>query len=669
MKFFYLPWETKSKFTILCGTLIVASTMLLTIGLQLNQVAAESNYNQPYALPLNSRLGSLNEDVLTSNEIKPFKTKGGQNIDGSFNTFQANPGSGAWSDFETLGGGIRSNTDPAVIANSDGRLEVFVVSTDNQLWHRWQTSPGSSTWSAWSSLGGTIADSPAVTINSDGRLEVFVVATDNQLWHRWQTAPGSSTWSAWSYLGGTIAGSPAVTINSDGRLEVFVVATDNLLWHRWQTSPGSSTWSAWSSLGGTIAGSPAVTINSDGRLEVFVVGANGNALYHKWQTSPGSSTSWSSYVSLGGTITGIPAVTRNSDGRLEVFVVGANGNALYHKWQTAPGSSTSWSNYVSLGGTITGNPAVTRNSDGRLEVFVVGANDNALYHIWQTSPGSGTWSAYESLGGGIKHNTSPAVIINSGGRLEVFVVGINNGLLHKWQTPPPSATGILFPMYMYPTLWQPGNPWEKLSNIAKAHPTVPIHAIINPNSGPGTQQDSNFVNGIAMLKAAGVKVWGYTYTQYGTRPTADVKSDIDRYTTLYPGLHGILFDEMNNQAGSAETYYTDLTQYAKSKGFVMTCGNPGTSTVSSYVGTADTLTIYEGSSIPSSQTLASRTFNGQHDKNNFNYVAYAVSPLNEAAVRATLSYVGFLYVTEDVAPNPWDTLPSYLEQLVRVLES
>ncbi|MGC1134332.1 MAG: family 16 glycoside hydrolase [Nitrososphaeraceae archaeon] len=122
--------------------MIVASTMLLTVGLQLNQVIAESNYNQPYALPLNSRVGSLNEDFLSSNEIDPFKTKSGQNIDGSYNTFQANPGSGAWSDFEGLGGGIRSNSDPAVIANSDGRLEVFVVGADNQLWHKWQTSVG-----------------------------------------------------------------------------------------------------------------------------------------------------------------------------------------------------------------------------------------------------------------------------------------------------------------------------------------------------------------------------------------------------------------------------------------------------------------------------------------------------------------------------------------------
>jgi glucose/arabinose dehydrogenase len=189
-------------------------------------------------------------------------------------------------------------------------------------------------YSAWQSLAGVAKDNTDTSVarNSDGRLEVFVVATGNQLWHKWQTAPGSSTWSAWSSLGGAIAGSPAVTINSDGRLEVFVVgANGKALFHKWQTAPGSSTWSNYVSLGGTITGNPAVTRNSDGRLEVFVVGANGNALFHKWQTAPGSST-WSAFESLGGTIASNPAVGRNSDGRLEVFVVAVD-NAVWHKWQ------------------------------------------------------------------------------------------------------------------------------------------------------------------------------------------------------------------------------------------------------------------------------------------------------------------------------------------------
>ncbi|MGH9984399.1 MAG: discoidin domain-containing protein, partial [Nitrososphaeraceae archaeon] len=79
-------------------------------------------------------------------------------------------------EWNSLSGGIRSNSNPAIAINSDGRLEVFVVGTNNALYHKWQSSPGSSAWSEWNSLDGfvTPGSSPAVAINGDGRLEAFV---------------------------------------------------------------------------------------------------------------------------------------------------------------------------------------------------------------------------------------------------------------------------------------------------------------------------------------------------------------------------------------------------------------------------------------------------------------------------------------------------------------
>jgi hypothetical protein len=157
---------------------------------------------------------------------------GGDGTTGSLShKWQTTPGSSNWASYNSLSGTVRANGDPAVIANADGRLEVFVVGTDNALWHRWQTAAGSSTWSQWTSLGGVMkADtSPVVARNSDGRLDVFVVGTNNQLYHKWQSAAGSSTWSGWSSLGNSLRdnGNPAVASNADGRLEVFVVQTDN----------------------------------------------------------------------------------------------------------------------------------------------------------------------------------------------------------------------------------------------------------------------------------------------------------------------------------------------------------------------------------------------------------------------------------------------------------
>jgi predicted Zn-dependent protease len=260
------------------------------------------------------------------------------------------PAGETWtSSWISLSGGLRDSTDPAVIATDDGRLQVFVVGTNNQLYFKTQTSPGSSTWSSsWTSLGGGVkADtSPAVARNSDGRLQAFVVGTNNQLYYKTQSSPNSDSWtSGWTSLGGGLRANtdPIGIADNDGRLQVFVVGTNNQLYFKTQTSPGSSTWSSsWTSLGGALRDSngPAVIENSDGRLQVFAIGTN-NQLYYKIQSSPGSSTWSSSWTSLNGGVKAdtSPAVGTNLDLRMQAFVVGTN-NLLYYKWQIAPGNTS-----------------------------------------------------------------------------------------------------------------------------------------------------------------------------------------------------------------------------------------------------------------------------------------------------------------------------------------
>lgn len=221
-------------------------------------------------------------------------------------------------------------------------------------------------------------------------------------------------------------------------------------------------------------------------------------------------------------------------------------------------------------------------------------------------------------------------------------------------------TGIVVPFYIYP-----GPEWDRLVQARNTYPRVPMIAVINPNSGPGSAQDPNYVTGIQTLRSAGIVVLGYVYTGWAARPADTVKGDVNAYRTWYD-LDGIFFDQMSGQAGN-ESYYSDLSSNAKSLGFQFTMGNPATDIPSSYVGTMDNLNIYENVGLPSLASL-----DGWHEgysKYNFSMLAHGVDSFDPAFVSSASNYVGYLYLTNDVSPNPYDVLPSYFEQLVAALNN
>ena len=207
--------------------------------------------------------------------------------------------------------------------------------------------------------------------------------------------------------------------------------------------------------------------------------------------------------------------------------------------------------------------------------------------------------------------------------------------------------------------------WTAIVAAKNAHPSVTVQAIINPDNGPGTAKNPEYVTGIAKLDAAGIIVIAYVATTYGKKTASIAQGEIAKYQGWYPGIKGIFFDEMSNTAGD-EAYYKGLDQFAKSKGLPVTVGNPGTDTLASFVGTVDTILIYESEGLPTVSSLA--VFSGQYDKKNFGVIPYGVPALNAAFVTGARAHVGFIYLTDDTVPNPWDTLPSYFSNLLGALE-
>ena len=392
-------------------------------------------------------------------ETKPFHNVGRWSVETYWsNQDQACVGAFA-PDWVSLGAptsGVLGS--PVVGHNLDGRLEVYVVSNDGNLWHRWQGGPFGTLepWQTVSSVNPGISGSARVGYNQDGRIELFGMQSGGVLWHVWQTVPNGG-WSDGAVLGspdGGIIGGVTVVSNVDGRLEVFGVGSDHQLHHMWQTSPNGG-WSSWGSLGWpwpntTIQiGDPRVVRNADGRLEVFLLG-NDQKIWHAWQTAPNGG--WGAWASLGSPpveiANGAPYVGSNADGRVEVFVTGSDGG-IYHTWQTAPGAG--WSPWELLLGPLPGVQfdglgEIANNKDGRFQLFFIGS-DGALWTMPQSSPSSG-WSPVRFLDGAppaqaLNGDQIPGAGLNFNGDMSAFVVGQDGNVWQITQISPGGSWGGL----------------------------------------------------------------------------------------------------------------------------------------------------------------------------------------------------------------------------------
>lgn len=224
-------------------------------------------------------------------------------------------------------------------------------------------------------------------------------------------------------------------------------------------------------------------------------------------------------------------------------------------------------------------------------------------------------------------------------------------------------TGVYVPLYSYPGTIGAVN-WNAVAKAKLAHPSVPMIVCINPSNGAGSFKDDIFVNGINRLKSVGCIVIGYIYTSYGARNPGVIKDEITKYRSWYD-LDGIMFDEMANRVGY-EHYYRDLTTYAKSLGMKFVKGNPGTDVPPSFVNIMDNLAISEVSGYPSMSLLSG--WHASYDKRNWSYVAYEITKIDLSVVMRSSQFVGLMYITNEMLPNPYSRIPPYFEELVSALD-
>lgn len=90
----------------------------------------------------------------------------------------------------------------AAIPLSDGRLQVWSIDYEGNIWSRWKTDTSStSAWTGWTAFQGLEegATSISVSLLSDGRVQLFAIDENKKIWSCWKEDTDSkATWSPWT---------------------------------------------------------------------------------------------------------------------------------------------------------------------------------------------------------------------------------------------------------------------------------------------------------------------------------------------------------------------------------------------------------------------------------------------------------------------------------------
>jgi hypothetical protein len=220
---------------------------------------------------------------------------------------------------------------------------------------------------------------------------------------------------------------------------------------------------------------------------------------------------------------------------------------------------------------------------------------------------------------------------------------------------------LLVPAYLYPS----GSRWQDMSDaVDKSRATAVF--IMNPHDGPGRAVDPNYRSALAYCHSKRQAVIGYVYTNYCARALRSVKADVNRYFRLYPEIEGIFIDQMSNQAApKIKTYYRKLYTHIRAKSAsALVVGNPGAAAFTPWqLGepvVADLLVVFESSAKAYRDWLPPEWVRSWPAET-FGHMVYGSRNAGTTTAICATSrqrHAGWIYVTDGVLDNPWDTPPN-----------
>ncbi|KAL4758534.1 spherulation-specific family 4 protein [Aspergillus foveolatus] len=232
--------------------------------------------------------------------------------------------------------------------------------------------------------------------------------------------------------------------------------------------------------------------------------------------------------------------------------------------------------------------------------------------------------------------------------------------------------------------------WNRIIGYPSNIVSVLIANVLN---GPDTTINEAWADVINRASASGKRIIGYVRTGYlgqsqqrfetrlGSTEMADwvaqIEADVDLWYALYPGkIGGIFFDEVLNICGSNNEYadlYRFLSDNTKRKySDAFTVLNPGTTIPQCFENSADTLMTFEQSFDIYMNSYVPNPGWTPTDPRKLWHIIYGV-PQAEAARVANLAHergAGFIHITDDTLPNPYDTLPNeaYMSALMNAVQ-
>jgi hypothetical protein len=210
---------------------------------------------------------------------------------------------------------------------------------------------------------------------------------------------------------------------------------------------------------------------------------------------------------------------------------------------------------------------------------------------------------------------------------------------------------LAVPAYFSPPYWE--------TAIHSKHP--PADMILNVSGvGAGKAPVPEFQTLVKQARAAGITVLGYSSTNEGKRPAAQVETDVRDYAAWY-GVTSIFLDRVSGQAPQV-SYYRQLARYihrAAHRGAQVWL-NPGVYPNQSYLSIGDVVMVFEGT-YAQYLTAPVPGWVKRYPADRFAHTIYATpgAVLAEALELAQQRNAKHVYVTDLVGSDPYQGLPSY----------